>query len=147
MKIQVSITGYAGDPISLIAAINPVTGVLAVNKMIKFREAADEGFAFVTNTRSRSYDSLFTEDNWEEAIRAFYVGEANQTLAIGEAAARFRPRIELDGVGEKGQKYRLHEDLSNGEVAILALVYFQQRQDAITAGTSAMDGWTELLML
>lgn len=147
MKVMVSITGYAGEPISLAANIQDVTGVLAIGKKITFREAADKGYAFVTNTRSRSYDCLFNEEHWEEAIRAFYVAEANQTLAIGADATRFTPRIELDGVGEKGQKYRLHEDLTNGEVAVLALVYFQQRQAAITTGCNAMDGWTDLLMI
>lgn len=145
MDIMVSITGYGGGPTSLVAFLDPATGVLAIGKGIKYRELADEGYAFVTNTRADAYDCLFTEDLWADAIREFLVGEGSETVTLMDEAARYKPRIETDSVGEAGQKYRLPEDLTNGEVAVLALVYFQKRQQALNITSSAMDDMFEII--
>lgn len=147
MKIMSSATGYAGEPITLVALIDPASGVLAVVKHVKFRERADEGFAFVTNFRCEAYDCLFQEEHWEDAIREFVQGEGNTMVSIDSEVSRWAPRIETDGVDEKGQKYRLREDLNNGEVAILALVHFQQRQRGISLADQAMDEFFDLVMI
>jgi hypothetical protein len=146
MKIMASVSGYSGDSVTLLALLDPATGVLAIAKKTRdFREVADEGYAFVTNTRTDAYDCLFTEDHWAQAIRDYQVAEGNETVKLGDEAARFSPRIETDGVDDRGQKYRLHADLSNGEVAVLALVHFQQRQLAMSAVDLAMDEWFDLI--
>ncbi|MBV4524399.1 hypothetical protein KVG88_30455 [Pseudomonas sp. SWRI74] len=146
MKIMASVSGYSGDSVTLLALLDPATGVLAIAKKTRdFREVADEGYAFVTNTRTDAYDCLFTEDHWAQAIRDYQVAEGNETVKLGDEAARFSPRIETDGVDDRGQKYRLHADLTNGEVAVLALVHFQQRQLAISAVDSVMDEWFDLI--
>ncbi|QLG96667.1 hypothetical protein HZF02_32640 (plasmid) [Pseudomonas yamanorum] len=149
MKIMASISGYSGDKVTLLAFLDPATGVLAVVKRAKaFKEVADDGHAFVTNTRCEAYDSLFTEEHWAQAIRDFQVAEGNETLVFSVEAARYRPeRIQPDGVDEKGQKYRLPSDFTNGEVAVLALVHFQQRQQAINIADDACDEWFDLLRI
>jgi hypothetical protein len=147
MKIMASARGYAGKNVTLVAFLDPATGVLAIAKSITFREVADEGFAFVTNVRTESYDSLFTEEHWAQAIRDYQVGQGSETITMGDEVSRWAPRIETDGVDEKGQQYRLHADLNNGEVAVLALVHFQQRQLAITTVDSEVDEWCELLRI
>lgn len=147
MKIMASISGYAGERVTLVAFLDPVTSVLAIAKPLLYRESREEGYAFVTNTRSDAYDCLFTEEHWDEAIRAFKVSQGNETMTLADLTMRWQPRIENDGVDEKGSKYRLHDDMTNGEVAILALVYFQQRQLAITTANNAMDSWTDLITI
>lgn len=147
MKVMASVSGYNGESVTLVGLIDPATGVLAIAKSVKFREVGDEGFAFVTNIRAEAYDCLFTEEHWAQAIRDFKIAEGSQTLAIAEAASRWVPRLETDGVDEKGQKYRLPENLQNGEVAVLAMVHFQQRQKALTTADDAMDEWFDLVMI
>lgn len=147
MKIMASVTGYAGEPITLVALIDPASGVLAVVKRVEFREEAEPGFAFVTNFRCDAYDCLFQEEHWEDAIREFVQGEGNAMVTIDDGVSRWSPRIETDGVDEKGQKYRLREDLNNGEVAILGLVHFQQRQRGISRADQAMDEFFDLVMI
>jgi len=148
MKIMASVSGFSGEKVTLLAFLDPATGVLAIAKKTReFREVGDEGYAFVTNTRTEAYDCLFTEEHWEQAIRDFTVAEGNESLKLGDEAARFTPRIETDGVGEKGQKYRLHADLTNGEIAVLALVHFQKRQQAMSAVDSVMDEWCDLISI
>ncbi|NWA11931.1 hypothetical protein [Pseudomonas gingeri] len=147
MDVMVSITGYGGERTTLLATIDPATGVLVIVKNIRFREVADAGYAFVTNTRTESYDCLFTEEHWADAIREYQVAEGTETLKLSEATQRYKPRIETDGVGEGGQKYRLHAELINGEVAVLALAHFHQRQRAIATGADALDEWCDLVMI
>ncbi|POA45536.1 hypothetical protein C1893_23050 [Pseudomonas sp. MPR-ANC1] len=147
MKIMASVSGYTGESVTLVGLIDPATGVLAIAKSVKFRDVGDEGFAFVTNTRTEAYDSLFTEEHWAQAIRDYVIAQGCQTLAIADAASRWAPRLETDGVDEKGQKYRLPEDLQNGEVAVLAMVHFQQRQRALNTADDAMDEWFDVVMV
>lgn len=147
MKIMASVSGYTGESVTLVGLIDPATGVLAIAKGVTFREVGDEGFAFVTNVRSDAYDCLFSEEQWAQAIRDYVIAEGSQTLAIADAAARFKPRLETDGVDEKGQKYRLPDDLHNGEIAVLAMVHFQQRQRALGVADDAMDEWFDLVMI
>ncbi|WP_426237489.1 hypothetical protein [Pseudomonas sp. TWP3-2] len=147
MKIMASVSGYTGESVTLVGLIDPATGILAIAKSVKFREVGDDGFAFVTNTRTEAYDCLFTEDHWAQAIRDYRTSEGNNTMVLGDAANRHKPRLETDGVDEKGQKYRLHADLENGEVAVLAMVHFQQRQLAINKADDAMDEWFDLITI
>jgi hypothetical protein len=147
MDIMVSITGYGGEKTTLLAEISPASGVLVIVKKIRFREVADDGYAFVTNTRTESYDCLFTEEHWADAIREYQVAVGTDTLTMSDLTQQYRPRIETDGVGEGGQKYRLHPDLVNGEVAVLALAHFHQRQRAIVTGSDTLDEWCDLVMI
>ncbi|WP_204128728.1 hypothetical protein, partial [Pseudomonas ogarae] len=48
---------------------------------------------------------------------------------------------------EKGQKYRFHSDLHNAEIAVLAMVHFQQRQLATHTAGAAMDAWFDLIRI
>lgn len=147
MKIMASISGYAGESTTLVGLLDPATGVLAIAKSVRFREVGDDGFAFVTNTKTEAYDCLFSEEHWEQAIRDYQTAQGNQTMVMSDAASRFTPRLETDGVDEKGQKYRFHSDLQNAEIAVLAMVHFQQRQLAINTAGAAMDEWFDLIRI
>lgn len=140
MKIMSSVSGYSGESITLLAFADPETGILViVKKADQFEPEALEGFAFVTNLRAESYDCLFKEEHLAQAIRDFVVGMGEETVSLGESAARYKPRIETDGVDESGQKYRLHDDMTNAEIAVLALVHFHMRQKAIGNADSLTD--------
>lgn len=144
MKIIASITGYGSEPISLAAFLDHATGVLAIIMPVNYREARDSDMAFVTNTKAPDYDCLFQEEHLADAIRAFREAEGTGMIALSDTTQRFRPRIETDGVNESGQKYRLHPDLNNGEVAVLALAHFMQRQRAVHNVESAMDAMLDI---
>lgn len=142
MKILVSIGGYGGtgaSPITLAALRDDATGVLSVAKGVKYRDEPLVGFAFVTNMRLPNYDCLFTEEHLQSAILAYKEGEGLGTFLIDDEVAKHRPRIETDGIDTKGQKYRLAPDFTNGEMAVLALAYFQSRQRSIGGLSDQMD--------
>lgn len=134
MKIMVSIGGYGGagaEPVTLVAFKNNALGSLTVLQKVTYREVADDGFAFVTNLRLKNYDCLFKEEHLADAISAYKEAEGMLTIVLDDEVARYRPRIESDGVDTQGQKYRLAGDISNAEVAVLALAHFMSRQRGI----------------
>lgn len=147
MDIVVSISGYTGLPVSLLAMLDHASGVLAIAKEIRFREEREEGFAFVTNTRAPAYDCLFKEDQLAGAITVYKESEGSGVVALSESVAKFRPRVDSDGVNEHGQKWRLHPDMSNGEVAVLALVHFMEQQRRIQGALDAMDDLMDLVSI
>ena len=136
MRIMVSIGGYGGagaDPVTLTAFKNNALGSLVVLDKVTYRDTPDAGFAFVTNLRLQNYDCLFKEEHLADAITAYKEGEGMATIILADDVARYRPRIESDGVDTSGQKYRLAGDISNAEVAVLALAHFMSRQRGIEA--------------
>lgn len=134
MKIMVSIGGYGGagaEPMTLVAFKSNALGTMTVLQRVTYREIADEGFAFVTNLRLKDYDCLFKEEHLADAITAYKEAEGMGTIMLADDVARWRPRIESDGVDTHGQKYRLAADIGNAEVAVLALAHFMSRQRGI----------------
>lgn len=147
MKILVTVGGYGGagaKPVTLAAIRDDATGILSVAKEVKYRDVAPPGFAFVTNMRLPNYDCLFEEEHLQGAILAYKEGEGLTTFVIDDEVAKFRPRIETDGVDTKGQKYRLDGEITNGEMAVLALAHFQSRQRSIGALSGQIDRMTRM---
>ena len=142
MKIQVSIGGYGGagaEPVTLLAQKNDATGVLAIAKKVEYRTVAGPGFAFVTNLKLENYDCLFKEEHLSGAIQAYKEAEGMGMIVLGTDVMKYTPRIAVDGIDTNGQKYRLHDNMSNGEMAILALAHFMSRQRAISAREGQAD--------
>lgn len=134
LKIMVSIGGYGAagtEPVTLTAFKNNALGVLVILEKVTYREAADEGFAFVTNMRLKNYDCLFKEEHLADAITAYKEGEGMLTIILADEVARYRPKIETDGVDTQGQKYRLGSEIDNAQIAVLALAHFMSRQRGI----------------
>lgn len=134
MKIMVSIGGYGAagtEPVTLTAFKNNALGILVILEKVTYRDIADEGFAFVTNMRLKNYDCLFKEEHLSDAITAYKEAEGMNTIMLADDVAKYRPRIETDGVDTQGQKYRLAGDMGNAEIAVLALAHFMSRQRGI----------------
>jgi len=89
--------------------------------------------AFVTNMKLPAYDCLFLEEHLSAAIRSYKEMEGQGLLTYSDDSMKFTPRVETDGIDERGQKYRLDQSISNGQMAVLAIVHFVSRQQAITS--------------
>lgn len=150
MIICASIAGYNGQPTSLSAFFDHKTNILVIDKAVQYREERQEGeedWAFVTNVRCPAYDSMFQEEHLADAVSAFKAMEGAGTVILGDDVAKYKPRVESDGVDDKGQKWRLHADMSNGEVAVLALVHFLERQRGVNNALDAMDEFMDLISI
>lgn len=136
MKILASIGGYGpnGSEAVTIAALRQPDGILAIIKKTEvFHAERQPGMAFVTNMKLGAYDCLFQEEHLSTAIRSYKEMQGQGLLTFSADSVRFTPRVETDGIDEKGQKYRLDENIDNGQMAVLAIVHFVSRQQAITS--------------
>lgn len=142
MKIQATIAGFAGQPITLVAVLDEHTGVLVVAKEVKYREeriAPD--FALISNLDLPDLDFSYTDALMRDSIRAYYTRKAQQMLDLNGDLQRHEPdaRIELEKVDESGRHYRIAGDIQNGQVAVLGLVAFVESQGGIQAAIEAAD--------
>lgn len=147
---MVSIGGFGpagAQPVTLMAFKSNALGTMTVLSKITYRESPDEGFAFVTNLRLKNYDCLFKEEHLADAITGYKEAEGMGTILLADDVSKYRPRIEVDGVDTQGQKYRLHSDIGNAEVAVLALAHFMSRQRGIESLTQMSDDIARLYQI
>lgn len=147
---MVSIGGFGpagSEPVTLMAFKSNALGTMTVLSKITYRECPDEGFAFVTNLRLKTFDCLFKEEHLADAITGYKEGEGMGTILLADDVSKYRPRIEVDGVDTQGQKYRLHSDIGNAEVAVLALAHFMSRQRGIESLTQMSDDIARLYQI
>lgn len=149
MKFVVSISGYGTDgaqPVTLVCFHDKETDFLIVEKTMPFAETRPEGFALVTNLPLQTRDFLFTADHIRDAIRDYYARDGQGIIDIDPILQRYRPdgKIEREGIDERGPKFRLSQDIGNGEVAVLAAVAFVSGQEPIDGAITAMGDFTKL---
>lgn len=132
MLILCTIGGFQGQPVTLAGSYED--GLLIVAKQLKYREdKPSPEFAMVSNLDLPDIDYRFTDAHFADAIRAYYAWRAQQNLDLVDALSRYSPdnRIESDRVDETGRKYRINPDIDNGQIAVLAMVSYAQRQSGI----------------
>jgi hypothetical protein len=129
IALQVSIAGYAGKPTTLLAGYNDDADILLIAKELPFQNDRREGSLVITNNQKIERDLLFTDDDFQESIYAFFsmrdgVGKdgKSQRLTFHDSAARSNPSsiIEKDGIDSNGQKYRISDTITCAQVATLA---------------------------
>lgn len=146
LKILCTIGGYGQSNAEAvtIAAIRQPDGILAIIKQVELRETRLEGMAFVTNLRLDAYDSMFKEEHLSDAIRSYKEMVGRDLLTFSPETVKHQPRIETDGIDERGQQYRLDQNIDNAQMAILAIVHFVDRQYAITSTANLSDRMAKL---
>lgn len=137
IRIQAEITGYAGNPVNLLGALDTESGLFIIAKELKFGERMDGAVVVANDPRSERRDTLFAEDRLPDAIRVFFRAHSTGMLELHAAVAKHNPehKIESDGLSESGTKYRLGADVSNGAIAVLALAHTAERTYAAQSAT------------
>lgn len=124
IRIQAEITGYQGQAINLLGALDTDSGLFIVAKELPIGERTEGAIVVSNDPRSERRDSMFTEDRIQEAIRLFFRAQATGMIELLQSMSKHDPahRIEAGGMDENGTKYRLSPDVSNGNIAVLALL-------------------------
>lgn len=146
VKFMVSIAGYSGPAVTLLCALVNDDGVLVIADESALQEQRKEGFGVVTNLDLPSVDYRFTDDQLRDAIIAYYARDSQDTLDLDNKLARHSPgqSIATDGIDERGPRYRLSADITNGQIAVLAACAFCARQTPVARAMSMADELTEL---
>ena len=146
IKFQSSIAGYNGPAVTLICALVNEDGVLVIADDSALQEQRKEGFGVVSNVDLPSVDFRFTDDKLRDAIIAFYARDSQDTIDLDSKLARHSPSqsITTDGIDERGPRFRLNADITNGQIAVLAACAFCAQQTPVSSALSMMGEMTEL---
>lgn len=147
IKMRVNVAGYAGEAVTLYGAYDPSNDVLLVAKEDKYADGPRPGFLLITNQeRDQAREALFTEDDFSEAINAFFELDGLRLLTLSDSVKRHNPsaRIERDGINESGVKYRISPDMTCGQVGVMVACLFANRQRGVR---SAADFFNELITI
>ena len=135
IRLQASIGGLAAGgqmgAETVLGEIDVSTGVLLIDAAATVRpghtEVRRKGCAVLTNNAGADdRDSLFTDADIRDAINDYFGFAGRGLLVLDDAVARLNPatKIEADGLDEHGRKYRIAQDMSNGQLAVIALCWF-----------------------
>jgi hypothetical protein len=123
ITMQAEIVGYFGAPVNIRAMLDSASGFLIVSDELPRGERVG-GALVVTNDPRGERDRLFTEDDFQDAIRQFFSTKQMGFLEILAPCVKHDPqaRLQVAGFNESGTRYELSPDTTNGNVAVLALV-------------------------
>lgn len=149
VKFQVSIAGYNGPATTLNCVIIAAENVLVIAEEHPLEETRRDGFGMVSNLDLAAVDYRFTDQHMRDAINSFFVRDSQQTLDLVEKLARHAPHnaITKDGYDERGPRYRIAPDISNGQMAVLAACSFADVQSPVSKALSMMGDIAALYQL
>lgn len=144
--IQAEVSGYQGRATNLLGALDTDSGMLIVVKELSVGERTANAIVISNDPRTERRDGLFTEDKLQDAIRLFFRATATEMVELHESMSKHNPahKIQRDGIGENGTKYQLAPEVTNGNVAVLALI---EAADKTYKAQSASDFSGELASL
>jgi len=148
VRLQAEVTGYGGPAANLLGALDADSGLLIVAKELKFGERLDGTMVTSNDPRSERRDRLFTEDDLQDAIRLFFRAQSTAMIELLSPVTKHEVahKIEKNGVDENGTKYRLSPDITNGNVAVLALVAMADRAYKAQSATDFSQELADLFM-
>ncbi|MEJ7804441.1 MAG: hypothetical protein WKG03_00755 [Telluria sp.] len=146
IRIQAEISGYGGPAVNVLGALDPESGLLIVARELKLGERLDDVLVVSNDPRAERRDRLFSEDDLQDAIRLFFRAQSTGMIELLPTVSKFEPahKIESNGIDENGTKYRLSPDITNGNIAVLALT---KLADATYRAQSATDFAEEMASL
>ena len=153
-KIQANIQGYKGRPASLFGLHDTETGVLVIAKLSTKRMDPQPGCAFITNQLRTEHDFYIDETKLLDSISSYYrlkngLAENNETalLRIDPKAGNADPSsgIEMDGVSGRGMEYRISPDVTNAQIALLAMCLYVEGSSTINDTLEMFDELEELM--
>ncbi|ABO60642.1 hypothetical protein LA345_39150 (plasmid) [Burkholderia vietnamiensis] len=138
IRVQAIISGYQGAAVNLLGALDPKTGLFIVAKEQGIDERSDGALVVSNSTRMEDRDRLFDEDKLQRAIQLFFSLKGQGLLELLAAVTKHDPatRIESDGMSERGTRYRLAPEMSNGNIAVLAMI---EAADMALAANTTID--------
>ncbi|MDF0506513.1 hypothetical protein POK33_37810 [Burkholderia cenocepacia] len=137
IRVQAIISGYQGPAVNLVGAMDAETGLFIIAREQGFDERIPGALVVSNQSRMEDRDRLFDEDKLQRAIHLYFGMKGQGLIELLPVVTKHDPgaRIEPDSMNERGTRYRLMPELSNGNVAVLAMV--EAADVALAADTTA----------
>ncbi|MFM0432404.1 hypothetical protein PQQ75_25560 [Paraburkholderia aspalathi] len=139
MNIQAIFKGYAGEGVTVYSKW--VNGILAVNKVVAYREDRFKECLIITNCELTSRESFFTDDHISDAIGAYMHMKAHGEIDIADSVARANPEnwVQDADTNNGERRFMVKPQVDNAVMAVLASCWQVKRSKAISKSLSMMD--------
>lgn len=140
--IRVNIAGFSGEPVSLYAAFDHADDLLLISDSKAYEGGEAPDMLKISNQDRDAYrDDLVGDEQLQDAIFAFFEMDGLKLLALSDRAKRHNPgtKIERDGIGEGGVRYRISPDITCAQVGVMFACLAAKRQRGITGALSIME--------
>ncbi len=100
-----------------------------------------EGNARYTNLDLPAIALRFDDARLRDAIRDYYRRSSQDTIDLIDKLARHSPdnAVTNDGFDDRGPRYRIAPDITNGQIAVFAACAFAGAQSPISSAIELMD--------
>lgn len=148
--IQCAILGYGKERCTVLGGYDPDSGILNISKISGYTKERFGECVIVSNDLKMDHrDHTFTEKDFPRAVSAFFelldgVSSDGQTgrLIFSKPAERARPTLEKGVIDQQGQNYRIPENITNAQMAVLCMAW--HAATTIDYADTAMDLFGEL---
>ncbi|KVN83420.1 hypothetical protein [Burkholderia ubonensis] len=125
IALQAEITGYKGPAVNILAAVDGGTGLVIVSQEVAFGERSPGALIVCNDPRAPSRDLLFDEGKLAGAIERYFRADSTGMVELLSAVQRHKPSnaIQATGLDASGTRYQLSPEITNGQIAVLAIVY------------------------
>jgi hypothetical protein len=150
VEFFVSVSGYEGQPVSVIGGLDEATNVMGmVGKLKDFEKKRLEkrpDISIVSNLPLGDLDFLFREEHLREGITAYLNRKLLNTINLAPTIKLFDPgsAIEKDDIREGRQTYSILATITNGQMAILIACAFCEQQAKIMSNQVFLDEMNDL---
>ncbi|HEX8590624.1 hypothetical protein [Pseudomonas sp.] len=150
MDFFVSVSGYEGQPTTIVGGLDEETNILVIaGRMKTFQTARIKGredISVVSNLGLPDVDFQFRDEHMREAIIAYQNRTLLNTITLDPALKQLDPRsvFEKDDIKEGKQTYRILPTISNGQLAVLIACGFCELQARIMSAQVSLDEMNDL---
>lgn len=125
ITLQAAITGYKGQAANLLAAVDGDSGLVIVSQEVAIGGRTPGALLVSNDPRAAERDMLFDEGKLAGAIERYFRAEATGMVELLAAVQRHKPtnQIQVAGIDASGTRYQLSPEITNGQVAVLAIMY------------------------
>jgi hypothetical protein len=125
ITLQAEINGYKGQAVNILAAVDGGTGLVIVSQEVAFGERTPGALIVSNDPRAPSRDMLFDEGKLAGAIDRYFRADSTGMVELLASVQRHKPTnaIQVGGVDASGTRYQLSPEITNGQIAILAIMY------------------------
>lgn len=148
LLLQAMMTGYFGKAANLYAALDPDSGLLLIAGEKPPGELLEGAFVITNDPRAEQRDALFSEELLADAIQLYFRARANEMIEWADEGSTHDPthKIQLRGMGADGARYEVGQDVTNGQMAVLALAWVADRAFKAQSTANFADEIAELFL-
>ncbi|MFT0805046.1 hypothetical protein U0W77_04385 [Avibacterium paragallinarum] len=148
MLLQANIGGFQGRPATVLAVLDENEQRLYIDRAIALREERaknelGEMAGLITNQPQKDFDYSFSEKDFRQAFQDFRFYHNSSRLTFGQLAKQAIPAVEIDKITENGTNFAIYGEITNEQIAVIALCFFAQKTTQMQDSLNAFEHYSD----